>query len=384
MPIRPYLGGVAAFCLLVAAANVAEVRAHATGENYVWVNVDDSRLEGRFEISSLDLTDKLGIPIDMESAEEVIPATAGKVQEYLQAHFRILVDGKELPYTFTETKVFITKSEIWAQYYYETPEGEIPNKVTVQNSIFLEDDRLHRSLLVMDFNKKTGATYAGDFIMMIFSPTKTEQELDLLNVEGLMGAREFVWQGIIHIWEGTDHVLFLVALLLPAVLVREGGKWMAVPDFRKAFWNILKIVTIFTLAHSITLGLAALDMVQFSSRLVESVIALSIVLVGLNTIFPKFGGHSSALVIFAFGLFHGFGFASVMGELPFRMLDLFRVLISFNVGVELGQIAIVAAIFPVIYLIRNWKAYQPLVLRGGTAVIVLIASYWFVERAFGF
>ena len=88
------------------------------------------------------------------------------------------------------------------------------------------------------------------------------------------------------------------------------------------------------------------------------------------------------MVIFFFGLFHGLGFASVMGHIPFRISEVIKVLLGFNVGVEVGQIAIVAVLFPLIFLLRNQKAYQPVVLKCGTILITLIAGYWFVERAF--
>ena len=101
----------------------------------------------------------------------------------------------------------------------------------------------------------------------------------------------------------------------------------------------------------------------------------------LNNIFPRFNDRTW-LIIFFFGLFHGMGFASVMGVLPFRTMNLMKVLLSFNVGVEIGQLVIVAAIFPIIYLLRHWSHYRNVVAIGGSIVIAVIASQWFVERAF--
>ena len=126
--------------------------------------------------------------------------------------------------------------------------------------------------------------------------------------------------------------------------------------------------------------MAALGLVDLSSRVVESVIALSIIFVAVNTIRPRFKD-KTWFVIFGFGLFHGMGFASVMSDLPFRMMHLVKVLIGFNVGVELGQLAIVAGVFPIIYMLRKTKIYVPLLLKGVSLVIALIACYWFVERA---
>ena len=128
--------------------------------------------------------------------------------------------------------------------------------------------------------------------------------------------------------------------------------------------------------------LAALDFVVLPSRLVESVIALSIILVALNNIFGKVQ-EGSLWVILGLGLFHGLGFASVMGHLPFRMVDLVGVVLGFNLGVEIGQVAIVAVVFALLFWLRKSTIYQPFVLRGVSVVLILIAGWWFVERAFG-
>ena len=357
---------------------------HATGENYVWLNVDESHLTGRFEVHFRDLREKrhLELPSDNDAAAEAIEETAPQIHEYIREHFRILARGEVVPLEFTETKVHELPIGTFAEYHYRTPDFDVPDKLTIQNNLFFEGDRFHRSLIVIEYNKKTGERYGGEFGAMIFSPSRTEQQFDLLNVEGLLRPWDFVWQGMLHIWIGIDHILFLLALLLPAVLIRNDSGWAAVPGFRAALWNIIKIVTVFTIAHSITLTLAALDIVSLPSRLVESVIALSIVLVTLNAIFPRFR-ESNWLIIFFFGLFHGLGFASVMGELEFRIAQLVKVMLAFNVGVEIGQIAIVACAFPVIFLLRKSQVYLPVVLKGGSALICLVASYWFVERAFG-
>jgi hypothetical protein len=187
-------------------------------------------------------------------------------------------------------------------------------------------------------------------------------------------------QGVLHIWIGIDHILFLVALMLTTVVVWRDGDWQPVDRFGQAMWRLLKIVTVFTLAHSITLLLAALDIISLPSRLVESVIALSIVLVALNNIFPRVR-EGGLWIILVLGLFHGLGFASVMGHLPFRMVDLLGVVIGFNAGVEIGQIAIVAVLFPILYLLRRSRLYEPVVLKGVSAVLIVVAGWWLLERS---
>lgn len=369
--------------------------AHATGESYVWLNVQETHLEGRFEIALSDLEEELGIatPPQADQARQRIAESADEIERYLEQRFAIAAADSPVPYSFTGTDVVEAPGlGLFAQVFYRTEAIAIPPQLTIKNSVLVEKDRFHRSLLLIEYDRRTGAEYGEEFTALIFSAAHDEQVLDLTDVQGLLRVRDFVWQGVLHIWIGIDHVLFLIALLLTAVLVQPKSaadrvgppgiaSWRPVGDFKSAFWNIVKIVTTFTIAHSVTLSLAALDIVRLPSQLVESIIALSIVLVAINNLIPRVReGHW--LVIFFFGLFHGMGFASVMGELPFRMMNLVKVILAFNIGVELGQLAIVAAVFPIIFLLRRSRVYKPVVLVAGSIAIALISGRWFIERAF--
>ena len=191
----------------------------------------------------------------------------------------------------------------------------------------------------------------------------------------------FTWEGVWHIWIGIDHILFLVALLLPSVLRLENGKWVPVSNFKDAFYNVLKVVTAFTLAHSVTLSLAALNIVTLPSKFVESVIAFSVVLAALNNIFPMVSDRVWAVAL-GFGFIHGFGFANVLADLELPTGTLAVALLSFNIGVELGQLAIVLVFFPIIFVLRQQAFYQPIKLRLGSAIIGLIATLWIFDRVF--
>jgi len=192
---------------------------------------------------------------------------------------------------------------------------------------------------------------------------------------------KFTWEGVWHIWIGIDHILFLVALLLPSVLVFRDGRWHPVPGFRDALLNVLKVVTAFTVAHSVTLSLAALQIVTLPAKLVESVIAVSVLLAAANNIWPVVRDRAW-LVAFGFGLIHGFGFANVLADLQLPTGTLAIALVSFNLGVELGQLAIVAVFFPIAFTIRDHALYQPVKLRLGSALIGVIAVGWIVQRVF--
>lgn len=370
--------------LILALFVPGKAAAHAVGENYIFVTFQERAIEGHFEVHFEDLQGKLGLDLDPgeERALGDVNASATRVQAYLEQGFVIAPEGGE-PYQleFLRQEVIVLPQGTFGQYYFRVDTGLLPDRLEIRHSMFFEKDRLHRGLLLVEYNAKTDTTYPGEYTAMVFSPTNDEQTLDLTDIPALMGPRQMIPQGVWHIWIGIDHILFLLALMLPTVLQRSDGGWKPVDRFSQALWNLLKIVTVFTIAHSVTLLLAALDFVALPSRLVESVIALSIILVALNNIFNKVR-EGSLWIVLGLGLFHGLGFASVMGHLPFRMVDLLGVVVGFNIGVELGQIAIVAVVFPLLYWLRKTRLYQPMILQGVSAVLVVIAGWWFLQRAF--
>jgi hypothetical protein len=183
----------------------------------------------------------------------------------------------------------------------------------------------------------------------------------------------FVREGIWHIWIGIDHILFLVCLILPAVWTRGRRD----KPLREVCVEVFEIVTAFTLAHSITLIISAVGLFTLPSRYVETAIALSVVAAALNNVVRVVDARWA--VAFSLGLLHGFGFSSVLIDLGLPSRELIGALLGFNVGVELGQAAIVIALLPVLYLIRNTLAYRTLLFAGSGAVAV-IASIWTYQR----
>jgi hypothetical protein len=191
----------------------------------------------------------------------------------------------------------------------------------------------------------------------------------------------FFHDGIHHILIGYDHILFLVCLLLPAVLRRRAEGWEPVVGWREAVWPMLGIVTMFTIAHSITLALAGLKVVTISPRIIEPGIAITIMLAAVDNIHPVLRGRRK-LFSFLFGLIHGFGFAGALAELDLPLRDFVVALLQFNLGVEAGQLMVVAVVLVALLALRHWRRYPPLVLRGGSALAVLVAAIWLGERVF--
>jgi len=177
----------------------------------------------------------------------------------------------------------------------------------------------------------------------------------------------FIREGIHHIFIGPDHILFIVGLMLC------GGRMR----------RLLQIVTGFTLAHSVTLALAALGILKPPARLVESAIALSIVYVGAdNLLRGQRGTDRRALIAAGFGFMHGFGFANVLGDVGLPRQALAWALGAFNVGVEVGQACIVLAVAPLLALVRARRPQLgKTVVTAGSALVIAAGAYWFVQRA---
>ena len=191
---------------------------------------------------------------------------------------------------------------------------------------------------------------------------------------------QFATEGVWHIWIGFDHVMFLITLLLPAVLWRSQRGWRAVGSLKDALLPVVKVVTAFTVAHSITLSLASLGVVELPTRLVESAIAGSVALAAVNNVWPIVT-RRLWLVAFCFGLIHGFGFASVLADLGLPAGALLWALAGFNIGVEFGQLAIVMLIVPLLFVIRDSAFYSRVALPAGSLAIAALAVVWLAERS---
>jgi hypothetical protein len=247
--------------------------------------------------------------------------------------------------------------------------------IELDYSLFFDLDPTHRGLVnVRDRGKN---------FSLVLSDTDHSLTLDHRDWSAWSTLYSFVREGIWHIWKGFDHLLFLLTLLLPAVLFLQNGRWQSADSLLDAVFDTLKIVTAFTLAHSVTLSLATLQILTLPSGFVESMIAFSVLVTAINNLLPVFRG-SRWLMAFGFGLIHGFGFATVLQDLNLQTMQLALSLLGFNLGVEFGQIIIVAVFLPLAYLIRDSRFYRWGMLCAGSALAAIVASVWLFERMFNY
>ena len=180
-------------------------------------------------------------------------------------------------------------------------------------------------------------------------------------------------------WIGYDHIAFLLLLLLPSVLQRTPQGWCAAPSGRRAVHDLLIIVTAFTIAHSITLALAATGTARPPVQLIEASIAFSIVAAGVLNLFPGAARWRLALA-FGFGLMHGFGFANALAELGALGSRLVPALAGFNIGVELAQLSIVLLVFPWLLRTRASPYYAARFMPATSIAVAVAGAVWLTQR----
>jgi len=364
----------AALALLLALC-AAIAHAHKPSDSYLAIRADGTGIEGQWDIALRDLEYAVGLDADGDGAITwgELRARHAEVAAYAFARLQIRAGEKACVLTPLEHLVDQHSDGAYAVLRFAARcETQRFSEVSIEYSLFFDLDPTHRGLLRVE--RPSGTVTA------VLGPEKPRVVVPLAPVSRVSQFLDYVGHGIWHIWIGFDHVLFLLSLLLPAALTAGTRGWQPAERFAPVFWEVFKVVTAFTVAHSITLSLAALAVIQLPSRLVESAIALSVLLAALNNLRPLVLGRRW-IVAFAFGLVHGFGFASVLADLGLPQDALLVALVGFNVGVETGQLAIVAVFLPVAFQMRRTWVYRRMLFIGGSALIALIATVWLLERS---
>ncbi|WP_276166305.1 HupE/UreJ family protein [Zobellia alginiliquefaciens] len=373
--------------------------AHQPKQSLIYLRIyEKTGIEGRFEVNANELVNVFGLDVGLHPSIEQIRPYQDKIQAYLleNAKFSSELGAYQIVFTGEMSKLNLSYGD-FVNFHFRLENSEnLPDSLTLDYDAFFDEDPTHMCLVAMEYNWKAGLINNEHIVALYLSEGERNGTFSIKETSLWKGFLAMVQQGIWHIWIGMDHILFLVALILPSVVRRrkkngvtgapvDKGQfniwgWEPVKKFRPAFIYILKIVTFFTIAHTITLSLASLEIINLPSRVVESIIAFSVGLAAFHNIRPIFKGEDW-VIAFVFGLFHGFGFASVLGDLGFKGEYLSLSLVGFNVGVEIGQIAIIALIFPILYFIRNNKYYSRF-LVWLSVVLIVISAYWLIERAF--
>jgi hypothetical protein len=376
--------------LLLAVGVAGAAHAHKPSDSYLALKVepDQARVSGEWDIALRDLEFAIGLDIDGDNnitADEV-QAKHAAIASYALARLAVLADGTSCTLRSPGHAIARHSDGEYAALKIEgdcaspasalqASAARLIETLDIRYSLFFDLDAEHEGLLLL----ASGAATAIDTVGSVFAVSKSQQHFELRKPSLPAQLLSFFRQGVWHIWIGFDHVLFLLALLLPAVLTHRDGRWQALAGLRPAFWDVVRVVTAFTVAHSITLSLAALGMVSLPSRLVEATIAFSVLLAALNNVHPVIAGRRW-LMAFVFGLIHGFGFASVLADLGLPNGSLLLALAGFNLGVEAGQLAVVAVFLPLAFMLRDSVVYRRGLMAGGSLLVALLALTWMIER----
>ena len=361
---------------------------HDGDSSVVYIDVfPDGTAQGQLEHPVGLINDLFGTDLD---PADVSPDDVADIEELVRSYNQdnlaiVSGDGEVWDITFTgDVDAVETENDFYGAFVFE-----ISNVFDSAPRIFdvtfdgIVEDNTHFANVVMRTDPVTGVflnegELATDQFITSRNPTVS---VNLDNPDVWAAFTGTVWLGADHIFIGTDHILFVLVLLLPAVMLFSlNNGWDPVPSFGAALWRVLKIATAFTVAHSITLTLGGLGIVELPSKLVETIIAISIIAAAFHNLRPIFANRE-ALIAFAFGIFHGFGFAGLLSDLGVgrgqRVLSLF----GFNLGVEIGQAFIILLLFPALFMLRR-TVYYPWLLRIGSIALAGVAFIWAIERIF--
>lgn len=352
--------------------------AHKPSDSYLHLTRDGAGFSGRWDVALRDLDDVLGLDAQGDGAITwgELRARQADVTGYVLGHLKVGADGAPCALEAGGAPRVVRHSDgAYAVLDFAARCPAAPAVLEVDYTLLFDRDPQHRGIL------QVGGEGASEAWVLSAASHGARVTLEGLSPWRRFG--EMVLQGVEHIFAGLDHLLFLFALLLPSVLRREeGGGWVPVARFGPALKDVVKVVSAFTVAHSLTLSAAALGYVALPSRFVESAIAVSVIAAALNNVFPVVRG-TRWVAALALGLLHGFGFASTLADLGLPAGSLAVTLLGFNVGVELGQLACVAVFLPFAFALRGSLLYRRALLVGGSAAIALVACVWLAERAFG-
>ena len=362
------MGIIRLISLIFLLFQVQVVSAHPPGLSSADITVKPDTLDLKVTFSAQDI--EAFVPMDTDGDAEVSDDELGnatfRIARFVASNVTILGDGKEIKANGSNSVRFDNKNNaIIGLHYPGTPKAT----VGIQSKLLDKLPPDHKQYVsVVDANgkelgKKMLTQKANTLELSLTTNTAPASENHATST-----FTDFLKLGVEHILTGYDHLLFLFSLLVVT----------------RSFWPAIKIITFFTIAHSITLALAGMNIVNISSSIVEPLIAATIVYVGLENIIrkDKVTTKQRCILTFFFGLIHGFGFAGVLREMGISSIEtgILVPLFSFNLGVELGQITVASVVLPLIWWLHSKEKISQYLVPVGSVLTCLAGGYWLLER----
>lgn len=353
--------------------------AHVASDGYLTLDLSASpALDGEWDLSVRDIDTVMPLrKVGAASGETSFrPSEVRDRKDDIMAlalsHLVVEADGAACPLTGKDMRLTERSGRPYVSLSFVARCSHDPDVLGVGYSLFFDTDPQHHGLArILD----------GDHTRsIIFSARYRREDIPRRTSTKSSGFASAVLGGLAHIATGADHLLFLVALLLPCVLTKDADGWRPAGTLRGVALTVLKVVTAFTVAHSLTLALAVTGVVRPLPRVIEPAIALSIVFAAVENLTGR-AARGRWRTAFVLGLLHGFAFSSALVDLGLRGVALATTLVGFNLGIELGQLLLVLVVLPLLFGLRTWGGYRVWVLRLGSAAIALVACVWVVQRA---
>lgn len=363
---------LAALVLLMGAPTTAS--AHPLSTSALLLDIDAEQVDATIELP----LDQLSVALneDLTATAVLAPSTLARLRTYVQAHMTA-TDSSQRVWTTRlaggQVKQIGGVDQLVLNATLKPASGTVGDFDLHYDAII---DRLQSHRVFVSARHGHVGSYT-TLVMLSWQRTSVPVASATAPGQG-SGFTSAVQLGVDHIRSGSDHLLFLLMLLLPAPLLVRGHRWERRRDIRSGVWRIVHVVTAFAVGHSIALVLGALGLVHLPTRAVEAGIAISVLVSAVHAIRPIVR-RGEVLIAISFGLLHGLSFAAVIDELDLSRSNFVTTLLGFNVGIELTQLLVVGLVMPSLILLSRTQAYRP--LRIGIAGIgAVLAAAWFVER----
>lgn len=330
-------------------------------EGFSNIKVNGKMLNYQLELDLVELGHAMNLHLEKSESQnwdylnQVLYNNKSKIQDYINSRLKIYADGSPLEGKLNQINVKEVKNRPFSVLDLTYSMNGKPENLLIDYNIFSDDsDPSHANFTTVKMDKKQEE--------FLFTYEVREQKIG--EVTFLHKTKQFLVLGIKHIFTGYDHILFVISLIIGAKTIKQ----------------IFTLATAFTIAHSVTLVLATLKIVNLPTNIVKSGIALSIIYVALQNIFNK-DSKKHPLIAFGFGLIHGFGFAGLLSEMRLESGGLATSLLFFNIGIEIGQIIIISIMFPLLIYIKK-RQYTKWLIPGTSVGVLMFGLLWFFQRAF--
>lgn len=369
--------------MTVLLSSLPDAAAHRDDQSYLYLDVG-VELGARLQMPFGDVETVFGIEIDITGSEEEIAESIEANREilgqYALDHVTLGSGGEEWDLQIREVAQAPELPFVQVSFDVDT-NGPIPVDIDVTLDPFFDEIDERDALMLIGNDWKRGVIDSEANQLVLLTPDSRSATATLGDSSQWKNLWASMTLGLDHIRTGPDHMLFIVALLLPSVLIWRDS-WKPAKGFLSTLWRLTKVLTMFTLAHSVTFTLTGIGAVPSPGpKVTETIIALSIAATALHTLRPILANREWIIAL-VFGLFHGFGFASLVQDLEVDQTTELVSLAGRNIGIEIGQLFVVLLTFPVLFLLRRTKYYRPFLIVGCIGLII-VSIGWAIERVWG-